>query len=271
MLLYTVIQSDRNTQSNSKQYTCGRMDSNSRPQICKTDLQNNVGVARVELSELLFLQRNNLQFLQWNRRLHVSSAIPTVYTSAVMHASYTAGITTRAHTSILHMRIPGLLPTPAKAWSTIFPLAAKFLQFMVEQNAVSVLRRFSLEDLLSQGHATYQDTARILLGMYNSGEERRFSSIAAGEGESKRGRSEDGRPIYCCSHAIWLVRILTGEYYVTGGQFAHAYITVFKPAQTLWDYVHISVCLSRVSSASAGRAGFLCLRECLVCCCWERR
>ena len=91
-----------------------------------------------------------------------------------MHASYTAGITTRAHTSILHMRIPGLLPTPAKAWSTIFPLAAKFLQFMVEQNAVSVLRRFSLEDLLSQGHATYQDTARILLGMYNSGEERRF-------------------------------------------------------------------------------------------------
>ena len=30
------------------------------------------------------------------------------------------------------------------------------------------------------------------------------------------------------------------------------------------------MCLSRVSSASAGRAGFLCLRECLVCCCWEK-
>ena len=32
---------------------------------------------------------------------------------------------------------------------------------------------------------------------------------------------------------------------------------------------HISLCLSEESSVSAGRAGLLAFRECLVCCCWD--
>ena len=67
-----------------------------------------------------------------------------------------------AHTSILQMRMPGLLPTPAKAGSTISALATKFLQFKRRQYD-KIVKTLRSKSCVSHSCNTYHQKIEILL------------------------------------------------------------------------------------------------------------